>query len=142
MVEWLWARLASKGAIVRKDRLLLLHRRDDIDLWPGLWDLPGGGVEKDGDLVGTLVREVLDETGFRVRVGPVLDVSFAWVKVRSEPRFPSVVVSFRCLSRSRAAPRLDRSEHSDFAWVSKRELGRVAVVPRLKRAMESALLDR
>jgi 8-oxo-dGTP pyrophosphatase MutT (NUDIX family) len=85
-----------KGALFRNDRLLRLHRRDDLGLWPGLWDLPGGGVEKDGTLLRTLLREVLEETGFAVRVGHVLDVSFDWVKVRAEPRFPSVVVIFRC----------------------------------------------
>lgn len=138
MAEWLWSRLGVKAALLRNSRLLLLQRRDDLELWPGLWDLPGGGVEKDGTLLGTLVREVREETGFGVRVGRVLDVSFEWVKVRAEPRFPSTVVSFLCATKSRASPRLDRSEHSDFAWVSKRELGKTAVVPRLQRAMESA----
>lgn len=139
MEEWLWARLGVKGALLRRGRLLLLHRRSDLDLWPGLWDLPGGGVEKGGTLEGTLVREVREETGFSVRVGPVLDVSFQWVRIDAEPPFPSVVSSFRCSTRSRGVPRLDQSEHSDFAWVTRSDLRRLAVVPRLRKAMVTAL---
>ena len=133
--------MGVKAALLRNHRLLLLRRRTDLDLFPGLWDLPGGGVEKqDRTLEGALVREVLEETGFRVRVGPVLDVSFEWITVQAEPPFPSAVTSFLCSTRSRGLPRLDPSEHSDLAWVTKGELRKLAVVPRLRRAMETALL--
>ena len=141
MAEWLWTRLGVKGALLRKGRLLLLRRRDDLDLWPGLWDLPGGGVEKDDTLESALLREFLEETGFNVRVGSVVDVSFQWTQIHAEPPFPSVVSTFRCSTKSRGVPRLDPSEHSDFAWVSSRELGGLAAVPRLRRAMEMALLS-
>lgn len=96
----------------------------------------------DRTLEGALAREALDETGFNVRVGPVLDVAFDWVRVGAEPAFPSVVVCFRCSTTPRGAPHLDRSEHADFAWVTRRDLGTLAAVPRLRWAMESALLGR
>jgi 8-oxo-dGTP pyrophosphatase MutT (NUDIX family) len=142
MTERLWARMGVKGALLRGRRLLVLRRRNDLDIWPGLWDLPGGGVEKDGTLEGTLVREAFEETGFRVRVGRVLDVSLEWIPVRGEPRFPSVVSCFRCSTRSHGAPRLDPSEHTDFAWVTGKELRDLATVPPLRRAMERALRTR
>lgn len=140
MVEWLWARMGVKGTLVHRHRLLLLRRRKDLDIWPGLWDLPGGGVEKEDTLERALVREVLEETGFRVRVGPVLDVSLRWVPVRGEPTFPSVRTCFQCSTRSRGAPRLDPSEHTDFAWVTRSDLRGLAAVPGLRRAMDKALL--
>ena len=139
MAERFWVRLGVKGALLRGNRLLLLRRRNDSDIWPGLWDLPGGGVEKSDTLEGALVREFLEETGFKVRVGPVLDISLQWVPVRAEPRFPSVRSCFRCSTRSRRAPRLDPSEHSEFAWVTRKDLRRLAVIPNLRPAMEKAL---
>lgn len=143
MTDGFWVRLGVKGAIFRSHRLLLLRRRNDLDLWPGLWDLPGGGVEKeDGTLDSALAREALEETGFNVRVGPVLDVSFQWIRVRAEPAFPSIVSCFRCSTWQRGQPRLDPSEHTDFAWVRRRDLSGLAAVPRLRRAMERALLGR
>ena len=128
-----------KAALLRKGRLLLLRRRADLDLWPGLWDLPGGGVSKYEDLEGALVREVFEETGFPVHPGPVLDVSFQRVQIGAEPPFPSMVCSFRCSTTSRGAPHLDATEHSDYAWVTRTDLRRLAVVPRLRRAMFRAL---
>ena len=139
MADRLWARLGVKGALLRNGRLLLLRRRPDLDLWPGLWDLPGGGVAPNETLEEALVREVREETGFNVRVGRVLDVSFQWVQVRAEPQFPSVVPCYRCSTASRATPRLDPSEHTEFAWVTKQELRDLAAVPRLRNAMRTAL---
>jgi len=139
MVERLWARVGVKAAILRRGRLLLMRRRNDLDLWPELWDLPGGGVEKDETLEGALVREVLEETGYYVRVGSVLDISFQWIQIGAESPFPSLVSSFLCSTRSRSPPRLDVAEHSEFAWVSRRDLRGLAAVPRLRRAMDRAL---
>ena len=140
MAERFWARLAVKGVLLRGGRLLLLRRRSDLAIWPGLWDLPGGGVERADTLEGALVREVQEETGFRVRVGPLLDVSLQWVPVRGEEPFPSVASCFRCSTRTRAAPRLDPSEHSDYAWVNRRDIGKLATVPYQRRIMERALI--
>ena len=140
MGQRFWTRAGVKGALLRGNRLLLLRRRDDSDIWPGLWDLPGGGVEKEDTLEGALLREFREETGFRVRVGPVMDVSLQWVPVRAEPPFPSLASCFRCSTRSRGPPRLDRSEHSEFAWVTRRDLKGLAAVPYQRRAMERALI--
>jgi 8-oxo-dGTP diphosphatase len=139
VADYVWVRVGVKGAILREGRLLLLRRRKDSDICPGLWDLPGGGVEEGSTLDGTLVREILEETGFRVRVGPILYASMQRLRVRGEPSFPSVRVCFRCFTGSRRAPQLDASEHSGFAWVTRRSLRRLRVVPNLRPAMEKAL---
>jgi len=140
MVVRFWVRTGVKGALLRSGRLLVLRRRDDSEIWPGLWDLPGGGVEKGDDtLEHALAREFLEETGLRVRVGRVLDVSLQWVPVRAEPPFPSIRSCFRCSTRSRREPCLDSSEHSEYAWVTRRDLRGLPAVPNLRPAMEMAL---
>ena len=143
MTDRFRTRLAVKGVLLRGSRVLLLRRRNDSDIWPGLWDLPGGGVEKDDrTLEDALVRELREETGFDVRVGLVLDVSLQWVPVRAEPPFPSVASCFRCSTRSRRAPRLNSSEHTDFTWLARRDLKGLAMVPYQRRAIERALTAR
>lgn len=133
-----------KGALLRRGRLLLLHRRDDLDLSPGLWDLPGGRVEneRDSTLEAALIREFFEETGFTIRVGRVLDVSLQWPEVRGEAPFPCVLSCFYCETRSSGKPRLDSSEHSEFAWVTRSGLSGLATDPYLRPAMEKALLRR
>lgn len=51
-------------------RVLLAHN-SELSAFPGLWTLPGGGVEHGEAPDDAVVREFLEETGFRVRVaGP------------------------------------------------------------------------
>lgn len=141
MQRYLSARVASKGVIVRDGRLLLLRRRDDLDLWPGMWDLPGGGVGRGGTIELTLVRAVRAETGYNARVGLPVHVSSEVVRVRNEKSFLSIVSCFVCTTRSRAPPKLDLGEHCDFAWVTRKELRRLNAVPRLRPAMEMAFAE-
>ena len=57
------------GAIVhdRARRLLLIRRGQDPGR--GLWSVPGGRVEPGETAAGAVEREVLEETGLRVRAG-------------------------------------------------------------------------
>ncbi len=64
--------VACVGAVVVDDagRLLLIRRGHDPHA--GLWSLPGGRVEDGETLEQAVRREVLEETGCSVRVGPVV----------------------------------------------------------------------
>jgi 8-oxo-dGTP diphosphatase len=56
-------------------RILMVHRTYSRD---EPWALPGGWLERsDGALASALQREMREETGLRVRVGPVLAVEHA-----------------------------------------------------------------
>lgn len=124
-----------KGVLFRDGRVLLLHRRDDLVLVPGLWDLPGGGVEVGADLEETLVREFGEETGFVVTVGrPIL----AWVRSARTTRgrkLTSVIVCYECHTRARGRPRLDAEEHTEFAWVDRAQLANYPMPPRWSEAI-------
>jgi 8-oxo-dGTP diphosphatase len=47
---------------------VLLARNSRLSAFPGLWTLPGGGVEQGEDPDDTVVREFAEETGLTVRV--------------------------------------------------------------------------
>jgi len=47
---------------------VLLARNSELSAFPGLWTLPGGGVEQGENPDDTVVREFAEETGLTVRV--------------------------------------------------------------------------
>jgi len=61
------------GAVIVREGKVLLVRRKHEPL-AGQWSLPGGAVEVGETLEACLVREMLEETGLEVSVGPVIEV--------------------------------------------------------------------
>jgi mutator protein MutT len=60
------------GIIVHEGRVVLVKRR--FEPLAGQWSIPGGAVETGETLEACLVREMAEETGFLVQVGPVVEV--------------------------------------------------------------------
>ena len=60
------------GIIVHEGRVVLVKRR--FEPLAGQWSIPGGAVETGETLEACLVREMGEETGFLVQVGPVVEV--------------------------------------------------------------------
>ena len=60
------------GIIVHEGRVVLVKRR--FEPLAGQWSIPGGAVETGETLEACLIREMGEETGFVVEVGPVVEV--------------------------------------------------------------------
>ena len=59
--SWTRTRTACRGIVLREGKLLLSHETGS-----GLWMIPGGGLEPGEDEASCCVREVLEETGYRI----------------------------------------------------------------------------
>lgn len=60
------------AVIVAEGKVLIVKRK--YDPLAGQWSLPGGGVELGETLEESIVREMLEETGLDIEVGPVIEV--------------------------------------------------------------------
>lgn len=60
------------GIIVHEGRVVLVKRR--FEPLAGQWSIPGGAVETGETLEACLIREMAEETGFVIEVGPVVEV--------------------------------------------------------------------
>lgn len=105
---------------------------------PSLWDLPGGGVEVGASLETTLVREVREETGFTVRVGRPIHAWTVRRKLFGRRTIPGILLCYECSTQAPREPRLDRREHTEFAWVALEELRRYRVPPDQEVAIRKA----
>ena len=85
-------------------RVLLMQRRDH-----GNWEPPGGALKVGEFVEDGLRREVKEETGVEIDVGPVSGVY-------ENPRQGVLSLVFKCALREGAA--VETTEASDVRWVS------------------------
>jgi 8-oxo-dGTP diphosphatase len=77
-------RLRVVAAVVRRGDVLLVTRRPDRPGQPGQWEFPGGKVEPGESEPEALVREIREELGCGLEVGPLL--------LRHAHRYPELEV--------------------------------------------------
>ena len=88
--------IVGVGAVVLVDNRVVLIRRRYAPL-AGQWNLPGGAVELGETLEEAVVRELEEETGLHVRVGPAID-TFDRIHRDADGRvqYHYVLVDFLC----------------------------------------------
>ncbi len=115
------------GAVVLDGDRVLLVKRGHAPL-KGQWSLPGGGVETGETLEQAVAREVLEETGITIEVGPiveVLDRISRDVEGRVEHHF--VLIDF--VARPSGGLLRSASDADDAAWVTLTDIPRYEVAP-------------
>ena len=87
------ARIAIDGAPALG--VVLIKRR--FEPLAGQWSLPGGGLEVGETLEAGLAREVVEETGLAVDVGPVIEVfDRIMLDDRDKVRYHYVLIDYVC----------------------------------------------
>lgn len=125
--------VAQKAVIKVGEKYLLLHRSESEKAFPGLWDFPGGKVEKDEELLASLIREVREETSLAINSTgvvyeyeaslqdrPVRFVLHEVVVIAGDPTH--VVIG---------------AEHSEFRLATKEEIMQLSTMPYMKSYLES-----
>lgn len=74
------------------------------------WSLPGGKVKKGEGLEEAMVREILEETGYEVKVKEL-------ISSRDHPQFPVTIYYWRCQVTRKVSEKKDNEEIKSIAWV-------------------------
>jgi 8-oxo-dGTP pyrophosphatase MutT (NUDIX family) len=126
------------GVIVGESgRILLLRRAPGMRYRPGHWDLPGGHLTLYEEIHECLHREVAEETGLEVELGPLLALNKA-------VDGPYVQMIFACRPKPALGEiRLQPREHDAAQWVTVAEMLRLSpLIPYLSAILKRGVLDR
>ncbi|HEY7285640.1 MAG TPA: NUDIX hydrolase [Vicinamibacterales bacterium] len=141
--------IVGVGAVVLDRGAVLLIRRGHEPL-KGEWSIPGGAVELSERLDAAVAREVLEETGLDIEVGPVVEVVD---RIRpggdeGRPQFHYVLVDFLCRPRLPEKADVDAvqtlrpvtasSDADEARWVRVESLADYAVAAATMRVIQKA----
>jgi 8-oxo-dGTP diphosphatase len=125
------------GAVILDGDRVLLVKRGHAPL-KGEWSLPGGMVELGETLEAAVVREVLEETGLDVVVGPLVEV---FDRVERAPdghvAYHFVIVDYAC--RAVSGQVNHGSDADDAQWVPVGELASYRVTEKATAVIARAL---
>ncbi|MEV4533641.1 NUDIX domain-containing protein [Asanoa sp. NPDC049518] len=122
-------RIGAYGLCRDGDRVLLARSSDKSD-FPGVWQLPGGGLEHGEAPAHALVREYREETGLEIELGRPLtalasvrelrDIEVVW-------HYDLIVYEVRVLRGTLRREAAGTSD--DVAWVDQRDLADLRLMP-------------
>jgi ADP-ribose pyrophosphatase YjhB (NUDIX family) len=129
--------IVGVGAVVVDGERVLLVRRANEPL-KGEWSLPGGAVECGETLAAAIGREVLEETGLQVEVGPIVDVlDRIGLEDDGRARYHYVLIDFVC--RARGGTLASASDAAEAVWADVADLSQYALRESAVKVIEKAL---
>jgi mutator protein MutT len=129
--------IVGVGAVIVDEGKVVLVKRKYEPL-KGHWSLPGGMVEVGETLEAALTREMLEETGLNVVVGPVIEV-FDRITLDEQQRaeYHYVLIDYVCWP---SAGTLRAGSDVDAAiWVDPATLGEYSVTEKATSIIHRAL---
>ena len=123
------------GVVLDGDRVLLIRRAHPPR--QGEWSLPGGKVELGERLADAVRRELREETGLEVEVGPLVE---CFDRVHHDPagavRYHFVIADYLCRPVGGALRPGD--DAADAVWTSRADLAGYAVNARVAAVIDAA----
>lgn len=125
------------AVIIQEAKVVLVKRR--FEPLAGQWSLPGGRLELGETLEAGLAREMLEETGLAVQVGPVVDV---FDRILLDPerrvRYHYVLIDYLC--RPVGGALTHGSDVAAAELVDPSHLARFRLTPKATSVIEKALV--
>lgn len=101
-------------AIIRRNNTILICQRSASMKLPLKWEFPGGKIEPGESKEDCLMREIKEELGIDIMVGPALNmVEYHY------PKFAICLYPFEC---TLIGGDLNLTEHAQAIWVDNSEL--------------------
>ncbi len=115
-------KLVAAALIVNDAGGILLTQRGPTQAMAGFWEFPGGKLEEGESPTDALLREIKEELGCALIVGPVYDVLF-----HRYPQFDLLMVVYTCGLPPGETPQ--PLQVADMRWLSPAALASVEILP-------------
>ncbi len=104
----------------KKNKVLILQRNKDEDIFPNMWELPSGKREFLESSETCLKKEVKEETGLEIEI----IIPFSVFEYRIEkPKEIRDTTQINFLAKAANSKKVKLSkEHQSFAWIDKEEI--------------------
>ena len=126
--------VAVGAVLVDGDRVLLVRRGNPPN--QGLWSVPGGRLEPGESLREGVAREVREETGLDVQVGPLVEV-VERIDAGDPPGYHFVILDF--LARPLGGELRPGDDASDVRWTRRADWASLPLTEGLTPVLEKAL---
>ena len=125
------------GAIIMSGGKVLLLRRPEDDFMGGIYELPSGAVELGETLGAALAREVEEETGLRLE-----QISQYFGYFDYESASARTTRQFNFLIGISEPFNLRLTEHDDYVWADREELGKRPVSNLTRQTVDFTALEK
>ena len=127
-------KLSVGAAIINNQGHVLMLKRKADDFMPNIFELPGGGLEKDESLLDALKREVKEETGCAIKEVKkyITHIDFPSSSGLRTRRFNFLIELQEPIS-------VRLSEHSQYIWIDPKDAGQFDITPKTRGIL--SLLD-
>ena len=102
------------AAVIKKDNLFLIANRSFEANSSGLWEFPGGKVEKKETFVSALIREIQEELSLKIQVGDKITS----IDLKTSDKNISVHYFYALI----LSGQIILNVHSEFKWVERNQL--------------------
>lgn len=124
------------GVIIKDDKILILQRHKNEDIYPNMWELPSGKREPLEPSEESLIREVKEETGLDVRIILPFSVFDYQIEKPKEIR-DSTQINFLVIPINNGGVKIS-DEHQAYAWIRSEEIDKYDLTDAIKNVIRKA----
>jgi len=114
----------AAAALIDGESRILLQKRPPDRQHGGLWEFPGGKIEKGEGPIGAVIREIGEELGVLIKAEDLFPVSFCASEAGAHRQVLLLLYGCRTWHGD---PRCE--EGAELAWVATRDLASCAMPP-------------
>ena len=120
-------KLSVGAAVLHEDKILIL-KRCSTDFMPNIYELPGGGLEKDESLLDALERELLEETNCSI---DIVIGYIGYIDFLSASRL--LTRRFNFLIQPKLPISVELTEHATYQWIFPSDAEQYAITPQTRK---------